>query len=255
MDLNLKGTTALITASSSGIGLEISKTFLAEGANVIMNGRNSEKLIRIVSQLKKEFKCCNTLGFAGDLSTEAGISSLMSFLSINKIGAINHLVLNLGTGKGHGDDLSINEWKRFFDINLFGAVGLLNLLLNLVTSSIVFISSIAGTQVLSAPYGYSASKLAILSLAKRLSVDCASKGIRVNTVIPGNIYFEGGRWNEIITEDPTIVNKYIKREVPLGRFGLPEEIANTVVFLCSNKSSYTTGASIILDGGQSRDIR
>ncbi|MDR2406859.1 MAG: SDR family oxidoreductase [Bacteroidales bacterium] len=255
MNLNLKDNIALITASSSGIGYAIGKAFLDEGANLILNGRNSEKLKRVVETLKVEYQNRNILGFSGDLSIKRNVHDLKIFLQENNIPQIDHLILNLGTGKKNGTDLDVNEWNRSFDINLFGAVTVLNELMEIVTSSIIFISSIAGIRVINAPYAYSASKLAILSLAKRLAVDCAPKGLRVNTVIPGNIYFEGGRWSEIIAEDPNVIENYIKKETPLGRFGKPEEIANTVVFLCSKKSSYTTGASIIIDGGQSKEIR
>jgi 3-oxoacyl-[acyl-carrier protein] reductase len=255
MDLNLRNNTALITASSSGIGLAIAKVFLKEGSNVVFNGRDPEKINYIVTKSKAKFKDRFIAGFAGDLSTEIGIFSLKTFLCESKLETVDHLILNLGTGKRYDDNLSIAEWRRFFEINLFGAVELLNCLLNIVTSSVIFISSLAGIEAINAPYAYSASKLAILSLAKQLSVDYARKGIRINTVIPGNIYFDGGRWSEIIAEDPAIVDNYIKKETPLGRFGKPEEIANTVVFLCSEKSSYTTGTSIIIDGGQSKGIR
>jgi 3-oxoacyl-[acyl-carrier protein] reductase len=254
MDLNLNNNTVLITASSSGIGYAIGRAFLNENTNLILNGRNTDKLKRIVETLKFEYQNCNILGFSGDLSTKEGARDLTIFLQKNDIPKIDHLILNLGTGKKNSTDLDVDEWKRFFDINLFGAVAILDELIKIVTSSIVFISSIAGIQVINAPYGYSASKLAILSLAKKLAVDYAGRGLRINTIIPGNIYFDGGRWSEIIANDPSVVETYIKKSTPLGRFGRPDEIANTVVFLCSSRSSYTTGAAIVIDGGQSGHI-
>jgi len=254
MDLHLKGNKVLITASSSGIGLAIGRVFLEEGAQVILNGRDREKLEKIVSQLRSEYTGAIISSFPADMTASENARKLKKYVMTSHIEKIDHLVLNLGTGKKEGDDLSVLEWQRFFQINLFSAVELLNSIIDVVTSSIVFISSIAGTQAISAPYAYSASKLAVLSLAKKLSVDYASKGIRVNTVIPGNIYFEGGRWSEIIKDNPSIVESYIKRETPLSRFGRPEEIANTVAFLCSNKSSYTTGSVVVIDGGQSKSM-
>jgi 3-oxoacyl-[acyl-carrier protein] reductase len=254
MDLHLKGTTALITASTSGIGLIIARTFLEEGASIIINGRSQDKLDRQIAILQDKFTGQNIIGFSADMSTDVGLSAFENFMQRKCIKSVDHLILNLGTGKKQGSNLEIGEWQRFFNINLFGAVQLINLLKNSIKSSIVFISSIAGTQAISAPYAYSASKLAVLSFAKKLSVDYAPKGVRVNTVIPGNIYFKGGRWEELLAVNSSILNSYIKKETPLGRFGKPEEIANTVVFLCSDRAAYTTGSTIVIDGGQSKNI-
>jgi 3-oxoacyl-[acyl-carrier protein] reductase len=122
MDLNLRDNTVLVTASSSGIGYAIGKAFLEENANLILNGRNSEKLMRGIETLRLEYQSCNILGFSGDLSTKEGAHNLRTFLQENDVSYINHLILNLGTGKKNGADLDINDWTRFFDINRGGAV-------------------------------------------------------------------------------------------------------------------------------------
>ena len=116
--------------------------------------------------------------------------------------------------------------------------------------SIVFISSIASLKDLGAPLGYASSKLSLNYYSKFLANELAKYEVRVNNVIPGNIYFEGGNWDKKIKKNPKKIKKMIKNQVPLERFGKPEEIANLVTFLLSSKASFMTGAEIVIDGGQ-----
>ena len=119
--------------------------------------------------------------------------------------------------------------------------------------SIVFISSIAGLEEIGAPLPYAAAKAALTASVKGLADDLAPLKIRINAVAPGNILFSGGRWEEMIKADLALEQQVLS-QVPLRRFGTPKEIAATVVFLASEKSSFTTGACLVVDGGQTRKI-
>ena len=116
----------------------------------------------------------------------------------------------------------------------------------------MFISSIAGWEALKAPLTYSVAKAAVLSAMKNLSHLVAEKGIRVNAVVPGNILFPGGTWAKKLAKKTRFFENYIFTEVPLQRFGRPDEIADAVVFLSSERASFITGACLVVDGGQTR---
>ena len=113
-------------------------------------------------------------------------------------------------------------------------------------------SSIAGCEALSAPLPYSAAKAALINVTKNLSRMVGSHGIRVNAVAPGNVLFPGGSWEKKLTENREFFEEYIRREVPLQRFGRAEEVADAVVYLASERASFMTGACVVLDGGQTR---
>lgn len=99
---------------------------------------------------------------------------------------------------------------------------------------------------------YNAVKAAEISLAKSLARELAPMNIRVNSVAPGSIFFPGGSWDRRLQADPEGITAFMKREIPFGRFGKPEEVADVVVFLCSERASWVTGACLNVDGGQSR---
>jgi 3-oxoacyl-[acyl-carrier protein] reductase len=114
---------------------------------------------------------------------------------------------------------------------------------------LLFISSIAGMEAFGAPTDYSTAKSAIIALAKNMARKLAPN-IRVNVIAPGNVYFEGGSWDEKIKQDKIRVDEIIKSTVPMNRFATPQEIADSAVFLCSNRASFITGTTLVVDGGQ-----
>ena len=119
--------------------------------------------------------------------------------------------------------------------------------------SIVFVSSICGVESLGAPVDYSVAKSALISFAKNLSLKIAHRG-RANVVAPGNVYFKGGTWDEKLRSDKIEVENMIENQVPMKRFGKPEEIADAVVFLCSERASFITGSVLRVDGGQTNSL-
>lgn len=256
MDLNIKDKVAFITASTKGIGFAVANSFLKEGARVIINGRSQQTLDSAYDNLGMTYNKDNILTICGDMTQEAEIE-LAKELITQCFGKIDILVPNLGSGKPISNNkLEIAEWKYMMDINLYSAVKLISAFLDLLKeqyeSSIVMISSIAAYEKIGAPYAYAASKNSILTLTKYLATDYAEQGIRINAVVPGNIKYPTGRWEELLQKDEVGVNGYIEQNVPMKRFGRPEEIADMVVFLASERAAFMTGNTVVIDGGQKK---
>jgi 3-oxoacyl-[acyl-carrier protein] reductase len=123
-------------------------------------------------------------------------------------------------------------------------------LLERAQGAILFVSSIAGLEAIGAPTDYAAAKAALGAFAKNLARKVASGGVRVNCVAPGNILFDGGSWDRKLADNPTRVRTLIDDTVPMKRFGTPAEIAAACAFLCSDAASFVTGATLVVDGGQ-----
>lgn len=258
MDLGLKSKVVLITGSSRGIGKTIASSFLAEGARVIITGRNGNILNETLIEFSKQYNEDYIFSYQGDLTNLDEIAKCVD-LAVGRFGKIDILVANIGTGKSKPGLAADNlEWERILKFNLMGSINIIREVVPLMKKNgggnIVFISSIAGYEVLGAPVTYSVAKSGLISAAKNLSHILAEDNIRVNTVAPGNIIFKGGRWEEIIREKPDIIENYIRKNVPMQRFGKPEDVADAVMFLASERASFITGACLVVDGGETRSI-
>lgn len=264
MELELKDNIVLITGSSRGIGLAIAESFLEEQAQVILTGRNKVSLIEVQKILLVKNPSFKVDIWQGDLTQEQDNSKLSSYVK-KKHGMLTHLICNMGNGKSVPPlTEDVNEFRRVFDINLFSAADTVNRILPLLEistknnklscPSIIFISSICGKEVLNCPIAYAAAKASIMTYANNLSRPLGKRGVRVNVVTPGNIIFPGSTWENKIKENKKVVNTMLNKEVPLGRLGKPSDVANVVVFLASIKSSFITGANIIVDGGQVKSM-
>lgn len=258
MDLHLKGKNVVITASTDGIGYATAYKFLEEGSYVLINGRNELKAQEKRSLLEKEFGNNRIFLYAGDAASEEGTKGICQYAR-SIFNRIDCIVANIGSGKPiTQSNLDLEGWKKSFDINLFSAVKLIQEFNDYweenTNGSIVMVSSLAAYNRISAPYAYAAAKQGISVFAKYLSDDYAKRKIRVNSVIPGNVYYKGGRWDELLRRNESDVEEYIERSVPLKRFAVPEEIADAIVFLASDRASFITGATLLVDGGQSRAI-
>jgi len=256
VELGLAGKRVVVTASSAGIGKAIAESFLKERASVFLNGRDAEKLQKVVIEYRELFGKNNVSGFCGDVTKEDTLLSWRETIKA-QTDAIDVLAVNLGSGKPISNSrLDDYEWERLLEVNLLSAVRCVRVFQPMLekgkNASIIFISSIAACERGTAPYGYAAAKNGIRSLSKYLSGDYAKYGIRVNCILPGNVYFQGGRWEELKKEKGLEIDKFIEDNVPLNRFAKPEEIGDTAAFLASERSLFTTGAEIVIDGGQRR---
>ncbi|MEG1876543.1 MAG: SDR family oxidoreductase [Lachnospiraceae bacterium] len=256
MNLEIQDKIVFITASTKGIGYATAKSFLAEGAKVIINGRNQERLIATHTHLSACYGQDNVFVVCGDMTKTCDIEQAKQQI-ISRFGKVDILIPNLGSGKPISENrLDMEEWARLIDINLYSAVKLIQIFLDILMeqqrSSIVLLSSLAACEKISAPYAYAAAKNAILTLTKYMAIDYAEQGIRVNAVVPGNIIYPTGRWEELLLADEVGTKSYIEQNVPMKRFGKPEEIADMIVFLASERASFMTGNTVVVDGGQKK---
>lgn len=257
MDLGLKKKVALVLGSSKGIGLAIATSLLEEGANVILNARSEDVLSKEANRLDSKYPG-KVDYITADACSEASAKRIADYIE-NKYKKLDVFIGNIGSGKPNNTNaLSIEELRRFYEINVVSNINVLGrisfLLERGINSSVVLISSVVAKEASSAPCGYAAAKSYIVTITKYLSQMYAPKGVRVNCVMPGNVYFEGGRWEELTEDNPESVNSYIESTVAMKRFGKPEEVANAVTFLSSEKASFITGALLAVDGGQLKSI-
>jgi 3-oxoacyl-[acyl-carrier protein] reductase len=255
MDLGLAGRAAIVTGSSRGVGLGVAHALAAEGCRVMLTGRDAGALARA----RDGFPDAAVTTFAGDLSRAETLAAAAAEV-VDRWGAIDILVANIGSGTGRsGWALDEHEWEASFELNLHASRRAADAILPHMTragrGSVVFISSIVSLEAVNAPLPYSAAKTALNAYAINLARAVARGGIRVNVVAPGNVLFEGGSWSRKLNERPEQVRAYIDAEVPLGRFGSPEDIGNLVAFLASDRASFVTGACFVADGGQTRGYR
>ncbi|MAZ41028.1 polyketide synthase [bacterium] len=254
MNLELRDKRVVITGAAKGIGYATAKLFLEEGAHVVFSARKEGQGNEALEELKNVNRDSNVFLYSGDLTDKKEITNCMSFAK-EKLGGIDILVTNIGSGKPEGDPSSKEEKERMFTINFESAKKAVQEAGSLMehNGSVVVVSSIAGREPIGAPPAYEEAKKALLDFVKGESVSFAKRGIRINSVAPGNVKFKDGRWEEILKNDPTVEAKVLQK-VPMQRFGEPKEIASIIVFLASSCSSFVTGACWVVDGGQSKKI-
>jgi len=260
MDLALNNKIILVTGSSKGIGFGIAKSFLEEGSTVIINGRDEKNINRAEKKLINKFNSKRVYKFLGDINTKSVLSNLYQFIE-KKFQKLDHLVCNVGNGQSvsllQEND---SEFKRMLDINLMTAVNCVTKFIPMIQPSlknedfpsITFVSSICGVEAIGCPIAYASAKAALISYSKNLSFPLGKKGIRVNSVSPGNIMFEGSTWDGKMKIDPIKTNQIIENNVPLRCFGSIKDIGNAVIFLASKRAKFINGANLIIDGGQTR---
>jgi len=257
MDLDLKDRTIFVAGGSRGIGLGIVERCLAEGAKVAIAARGVEELEATRARLAARYGADRIWAFAGDMRDSATIDRAISEAE-TALGPLWGAVANVGLHPcPPGFEIDDETWDQGVSQNLDSAFKLARSALRRMTprgeGSVLMISSIAGLGALGTPLTYGTSKAGINHLAKELARVAGASGVRVNAIAPGNIVFPGGEWEER-SQGPRASSweRWIKREVPLGRFGHPEEIGSAAAYLLSPLASFITGAVVPVDGGQTR---
>ncbi len=246
MDLGLTGKVAIVTGGSRGIGRSIALALAAEGCRVAICARTEEPLRATEAELAER---TDALGIVADVTQAADVERLVQE-TVDRFGRLDILVNNAGVrGRDDTDDV----WNAIYESNLLAAARATRIAVPHMRAagvgSIVHITSIYGRES-GGPLAYNAIKSAMNSHAKAMALELAPD-IRVNAVAPGSVAFPGGSWGRRLEEDPEGMAKFLEDNIPMGRFGTPEEIASVVVFLCSEQASWVTGACINVDGGQS----
>lgn len=254
MDLGLSGKAVLIAGGSRGIGKATALAFAREKAKVFVVARGKEDLDRTVEALRSEGVDAASLSV--DLATEAGAGAAVQGC-LDRFGAVDVLVNNAGGSLGTGafDSATSAQWRQIVDLNLMSAVWCSQAAVSWMKEHgggvILHVSSICGREYCTSG-AYTAAKAAMIGLAKEMAIDLARHRIRVCSVAPGSILFPGGSWDRRMQKDPARIQKMIDTELPWGRFGTPEEVADVVVFLSSARASWMSGSCIVVDGAQGK---
>jgi 3-oxoacyl-[acyl-carrier protein] reductase len=249
VELGLKGKRAIVTGASKGIGRATALGLAAEGASVAICARGQVAL----EVTAKDIEALGVSVFAAPCDV-AELESLDGFLrdAREALGGVDILVNN-PSGFGIADDEA--AWKASVDIDLMAPVRATRTVTPWMAAAgggaIVTISSISALEA--GPPAYSAVKTALISYTKSMAQRLAAKNIRVNCVAPGSIYFEGGLWDAVRQNDREMYDRVVS-EIPFGRMGKPEEVADTIVFLVSSRAAWVSGATLVVDGVQHKGI-
>jgi len=255
MDLGLRGKVAMVSGASRGIGRAIALGLAAEGCRLSLCARGQEGLDQVARGVQSQGAEALTLSV--DVTSEGDARRWVEETR-GRFGQVDVLVNNVGGSRPGGNLAASGEdWRGGFALNFFSSLDLCRLVVPLMREQgrgcVINIASIYGREW-GGPMTYNAAKAAIISLSKEMARELAPQGIRVNSVAPGSILFPGGSWERRQKENPEAIAAFVKAELPFGRFGTPEEVADVVVFLASDRARWVSGASINVDGCQSRSL-
>ena len=252
MDLGLADRACLVAGASRGIGRAIAHTLAREGARVAAVARGEADLAALMRELADPVRHTSIVA---DVVTAEGASAAVDG-TVRAFSGLDVVVSVVGKSfardaQGMDDD----DLAKSLDMNLWSAARVAQRAVPHLTArgggSITLISSIWGREAGGAP-GYNVAKAGVVALAKALARDYAKHNIRVNSIAPGSILFPGGGWGRRMKTDPDAIADMVKRQLPFGRFGTPEEVADVVAFIASPRAQWIAGACIVVDGAQSR---
>jgi len=252
MDLKIQGKTAIVTGGTKGIGRAIVESFAREGANVAFCARNAQEVAdteKAIADLGVTAKG-TALDVGDDHALKAWVAS-----TAQEFGGIDMAVANVSALAIPDTD---ENWETSFRVDLMGTVNLVKAVLPYLEASsvksVLAISSVSGREADFASGPYGTMKTAIIGYMAGVALQTAEKGIRANTVSPGNTYFPGGVWENIEDGNPELYS-FAMGINPTGRMGTPDEIAAGVVFLSSPVSSRISGANLLIDGALTKGIQ
>ncbi|HZE95404.1 MAG TPA: glucose 1-dehydrogenase [Planctomycetota bacterium] len=244
--MRFKNKVALVTGGNSGIGLGVAKAFAREGAAVAITGRDDATLASAARSIGGE-----TLAIQADVSKLSDIDAAMGRIK-ERFGRIDAMFVNAGAGKFVPfDQVTEAFYDELMAVNLKGLFFTVQKALPLMQpgSSVVLNASLNAHKRMPGTTVYGATKAAVVNLARTMSADLIPRGIRVNSVSPGPIESSLLKRLGMTQEQLQQTNDWIKSQVPLKRFGTPEEIAEAVLFLCSPGGGFVVGADLLVDGG------
>jgi 3-oxoacyl-[acyl-carrier protein] reductase len=261
MDLNLRGKTALVIASSQGLGFAIAERLVREGTNVMISGRDEEKLIKKASEL--EAIGLGKVSFQKtDITKTEDIKQLIS--KTNEVFGSLHLLINNAGGPPAGtfEDLTDADWQTSFELNLLSYVRIIREALPYLKQHGGKILNIASSSIKEPIPGLILSntfRTGIVGLSKTLATELAPYNILINTIAPGRIATDRVKHLDQHRADKQgvsleTVEANMRESIPLKRYGTPEEFANVAVFLLSDANTYMTGSSFLVDGGMIKAI-
>ncbi len=251
MDLGLKGKKVILTGGSRGIGRAALELFAAEGCDVAFFSRNQAQLDETRNSLARHAH--KVIASTFDMNRLDDYPVWLS-RAADELGGCDIFV----PGASSSGSQATDDWQKSFDFDVLGTVRgcetLQPYLEKSAAASVVVMSSTAAVETFLVPQAFNAMKAALLTYCKQLSQAWGPHGIRVNSVSPGPITFPGGNWEAIKSAMPALYNATAS-QFALGRFGVPEDVARTIVFLASPASSYTTGTNIVIDGGYTKRVQ
>ncbi|BAL24605.1 SDR family NAD(P)-dependent oxidoreductase [Azoarcus sp. KH32C] len=251
MDLGLKGKKVIINGGSRGLGLAALEIFAAEGCDIAFFSRDAKRVDATINKLKAGGG--QVVGDAFDMND---LDAYQAWLkgAAEKLGGCDIFIHNASSSGAQGT----MDWELTFRLDMMGAVKGCETLEPALEAagggSVILMSSTAAVETFIYPQAFNAIKAAILTYGKQLSQLWAPKNIRVNMVSPGPISYPGGNWETIKGAMPELYEKTLS-EMPLGRFGAPEDVARAVVFLSSPAASYITGTNVVIDGGYTKRVQ
>ena len=257
MNLELEGKVAMVTGGSRGLGRAIALKLAKEGCDLAICARGERDLVEVAAEVREMGRSVHfqPLDVTEDQRVDAFVEQ-----AAQKLGRLDILVNNVGGNRRVAfADSEDRDWQEILDINFHSHVRFSRAVIphmRLQSSGVIlFIASIFGREAGGPGLSiYNTTKSALISLAKIMALELAPEGIRVNSIAPGSIRFPGGSWDRRCQEDPEGMAEFIRVNLPLGRFGTAEELADVVTFLASPRASLVTGACVNADGGQSHSL-